>query len=149
MDIRATANNLLHALGQALGLPVELDADGACGLRVDERLELTLRLEEQAAALLAYAPVGALPAAQTEAVLRRLLAANHVWEGSEGATWSLQDGQVALARLWPLGGLDAARLERELARFVDVALAEQARLQQPGAALPQGVGRLPPGTMTA
>ena len=31
-----------------------------------------------------------------------LLAANHVWEGSQGATWSVHDGQVTLARLLPL-----------------------------------------------
>ena len=52
----------------------------------------------QPPALLAYAPVGALPASGADAVLRRLLAANHVWEGSQGATWSVHDGQVTLAR---------------------------------------------------
>ncbi|QEA13177.1 type III secretion system chaperone [Comamonas flocculans] len=149
MNTREQAHALLHALGDVLGLPLVPDADGACGLRIDERLELTLRLQEQEAALLAYAQVGALPAARPEAVLRRLLAANHVWEGSQGATWSLWGDQLTLARLWPLQDLDAAGLAQELARFAEVALAEQTRLGAPGGSPPAGAAALPPGVWAA
>lgn len=128
MDIHAQANALLLDLGNALGIQLALDTDGACGLRIDDCLELTLRLEPEPQALLAYAQVHALPGAGADAVLRRLLAANHIWEESQGATWSLHDGQVTLARLLPLQDLDAKQLAQELARFVDVARGEQQRL---------------------
>ncbi len=149
MDTREQADALVRALGDKLQLKLTLDANGACGLRIDDRLELTLRLENQPPALLAYAPVGSLPAVGADGALRRLLAANHVWEGSQGATWSLLDDQITLARLLPLAGLDAEQLARELARFADVARAEQERLQSKASALPLDAGRLPPGMFTA
>ena len=147
MDTREQAQSLLQTLGSRLGLPLALDADGACGLRIDDRLDITLRLEGQPPALLAYAPVGALPASGADGVLRRLLAANHVWEGSQGATWSVNDGQVTLARLLPLPGLDVDALAHELARFADVARAEQERLQSPVPA--PDAGRFPMGMIPA
>ena len=147
MDTREQAQSLLQTLGRRLGLPLALDADGACGLRIDDRLDITLRLEMQPPALLAYAPVGALPASGADAVLRRLLAANHVWEGSQGATWSVHDGQVTLARLLPLQGLDADALADALARLADVARAEQERLQNHAAA--PDAGRFPIGMVVA
>lgn len=147
MNIREQAQALLAGLGQTLQLSLVPDADGACGLRIDNGLDLTLRVEPQAAALLLYSKMGELPGVGAEEVLRRLLVANHVWEGSQGATWAVHDGQVTLARLLPLSGLDADGLERELARFVDVARAEQARLQNHAAA--PGPGRLPLGMMVA
>ena len=150
MDTREQANTLVRALGDILGLSLSLDASGACGLRIDDRLELSLRLENHPPALLAYAQAGALPATQADAALRRLLAANHVWEGSQGATWSVQDGQATLAHLLPLDGLDAAQLARELARFADVACAEQERLTKHGDSTPlQNTGYLPPGMLAA
>ncbi|MBW7899903.1 MAG: type III secretion system chaperone [Rhodocyclaceae bacterium] len=149
MDTREHADALVRALGDTLQLKLALDAGGACGLRIDDRLELTLRLENHPPALLAYAQIGALPAGGADGVLRRLLAANHIWEGSQGATWSLHDDQLALARLLPLAGLDAGQLARELARFADVARTEQDRLQRPGGALSPEAGRPPFGMMTA
>jgi hypothetical protein len=136
----------VQSLGASLGLPLVLDADGACGLRVDDRLDVTLRLEGNPPALLVYAQAGVLPAMAAEAVLRRLLVANHVWEGSRGATWAVHDGQVVLSRLLPLEALEAEQLARELARFTDVACAEQDRLascsEDPAAQLQPPLGML-------
>lgn len=129
MDTRKQADALLSALGDTLGMKLALDAGGACGLRVDGRLDLTLRLEDHPPALLVYVQAGELPDAGADGVLRRLLTANHLWDGSRGATWSVQDGQVTLARLLPLAGLDAGQLARDLANFVDTARAEQDRLR--------------------
>ena len=128
MDIHEQAGALVRELGTCLGITLALDADGACGLRIDDSLELTLRLEPRQQALLVYAQVHALPDTGAGSVLQHLLAANHVWEESQGATWSLHDGQITLARLLSLRELDAGQLEQELARFVDVACAEQQRL---------------------
>lgn len=128
MDLHEQAGALVRTLGDSWGITLALDADGACGLRIDDSLDLTLRLEPPQQALLAYAQVLALPDANAEGVLRHLMAANHVWEQSQGATWSLHGGQITLARLLPLQDLDAQQLSRALASFVDVARTEQQRL---------------------
>jgi Tir chaperone protein (CesT) family len=127
---------LMRALGAGLGVALEPDASGACGLRVDDRLDLTLACEERRAALLVTADVGRLPLDPPEAVLRRLLAANLPADGSD-ATWSLVDETIVLWRRFPLAALDADALATELAGFVSLAFAEQASLAAaPGQALP-------------
>ncbi|MET1115934.1 MAG: type III secretion system chaperone [Comamonas sp.] len=147
MELHEQAAALLLDLGNTWGIGLALDADGACGLRIDDSLELTLRLEPRQQALLAYAQVHDLPDANADGTLRRLLAANHVWEESQGATWSLNDGQLTLARLLPLRDLDAQQLAHELARFVDVARTEQQRLQGLGTQRAQAPGQRPLGML--
>ncbi|THF57274.1 type III secretion system chaperone [Pseudothauera rhizosphaerae] len=148
MNVREQAGALLRAVGGGLGLDLALDGDGACGLRIDDRLDLTLRVEAEPPALLAYAVAGTLPAEGREAVLRRLLAANHLWESSRGATWALNGDDVVLEKLIPLAGLEPETLAGELARFIDVARAEQEALA--GAAfVPTLGGGLPPGMIAA
>jgi Tir chaperone protein (CesT) family len=129
MDMLEQAHALMRSVGMRLGVELEPDADGACGLRIDDKLAVTLRYEPTPPAMLAYSPVGILPEVAVEPVLRDLLEANHVWEGARGATWSLAAGEVVLSRLWPLRDLEAEVLVAELAVFVAVALARQQRLQ--------------------
>ena len=118
---------LIRTLGAGLGVVLEPDANGACGLRVDDRLDITLACEECRAALLVTADVGRLPLDRPDAVLRRLLAANLPSDASEAA-WSLVDDTIVLWRRFPLAALDAAALASELAGFVGIAFAEQASL---------------------
>jgi len=158
MDIIQETAALVRSLGAGFGVELELDATGACGLRVDDRLDLTLRHEPSPPGLLVYAPVGILPEAPVEGVLRALLEANHVWDGTRGATWSLAGEEVVLSRLFPLANLEAGMLAAELAAFVEVALAGQQALQQPSArdramqsavpaVLPAAPGGIPPGAI--
>lgn len=129
MNTRAEADALVRSLGALLGIALELDTQDACGLRIDDDFELTLRFETQTCALLAHAVVGERPLHDGEASLRRLLEANHLWDGSAGATWSVSGESVVLARLFPLAGLEASSLAAELARFVEVAERERERLK--------------------
>ena len=126
-DIQRETIALIRTLGAGLGVALEPDANGACGLRVDDRLDITLACEERRAALLLTADVGRLPLDRPDAVLRRLLAANLPSDASDAA-WSLVDDTIVLWRRFPLAALDAAALASELAGFVGIAFAEQASL---------------------
>ena len=126
-DIQRETIALIRTLGAGLGVALEPDANGACGLRVDDRLDITLACEECRAALLVTADVGRLPLDRPDAVLRRLLAANLPSDASDAA-WSLVDDTIVLWRRFPLAALDAAALASELAGFVGIAFAEQASL---------------------
>ncbi len=98
---------LLRSVGAGLGLELQPDSTGACGLRIDDRLDVTLRYEPNPPSLLAYSHVGALPDGPVEDLLRRLLEENHVWDGSRGSTWSLSGGSVVLSRLFALAELES------------------------------------------
>lgn len=116
---------LMKALTKTLGVEVEPDVDATCGLRIDDRIDLTLRYEQRFSSLLAYATVGTLPEHGVEVTMLRLLEANHVWDGSRGATWSVTGRNVVLSRLFSLSDLDADVLVVELADLVELALDEQ------------------------
>lgn len=122
IDTSEQAFALMKSLGDNFALELHPDESGACAMRVDDRVDVTLRYEPSPPALLAYAPVGELPLEGVEGVLRGLLEANHVWDGTRGATWSLSGNEVVLSRLFPLEGLEVDPLAAELGLFVDVAL---------------------------
>lgn len=137
MDMFEQAAALLQSLGASLGVELQPDETGACGLRIDERLDMTLRYEPSPPALLVYSPVGSLPEGRVEGVLRRLLEANHLWDASRGATWSLSADEVILSRLLPLPELELEVLAAELASFAEVAFALQRALEaRPAASAP-------------
>ena len=151
MNMIDEAGSLLRVLSADLGVELEFNASEACGLRIDDALDITLRHELSPPGLLAYASVGALPDSPVEWVLRRLLEANHLWDQTRGSTWSLTGDEAILSRFLPLPGLEAATLSTALADFVEVALAGQRSLQPTGAsrgsgAQPAGAG-LPPGAI--
>ena len=129
IDMSEQAAALMKALGNNFGLELQPDGAGACAMRIDDRVDVTLRYEPNPPSLLAYAPIGELPHEGVEGVLRGLLEANHVWDGSRGATWSLSGDEIVLSRLFPLEGLEVDPLAAELAVFVDIALAVQVSVQ--------------------
>jgi hypothetical protein len=145
------AGALLRVLSTDFGVELEFNASGACGLRIDDALDITLRHELSPPGLLMYASAGALPDGPVEWLLRSLLEDNHLWDRTRGSTWSLAGSEVILSRFLPLPGLEAATLSEALAAFVEVALAGQRSLQPAGASRGSGaqlVGAgLPPGAI--
>jgi Tir chaperone protein (CesT) family len=148
IDMSEQASALMKALGENFGLELQTDNAGACAMRIDDRVDVTLRYEPNPPSLLAYAPIGELPHEGVEGVLRGLLEANHVWDGSRGATWSLSADEVVLSRLFPLEGLEVDPLAADLAVFVDIALAGQ-QLLLAGASAAGGQPLQAGGTMSA
>ncbi len=102
MEMLEQTAALLRSVGARLGVELRPDSTGACGMRIDDRLDVTLRYEPSPPSLLIYSLVGDLPEGPVEDLLRRLLEENHVWDGSRGSTWSLSGGSVVLSRLFPL-----------------------------------------------
>jgi len=147
MTTQQQAHSLMRALGMSLGIELVPDADGAVGIRVDDRLDLTLRYEASPPGLLAYCAVGTLPQGAIAGIMRSLLEANHVWEGSRGATWSLSGDEVVLSRMFALQDLDGAVLLADLAVFVDLAAAGQRMLEGTAAPMPAGIQHGPPGLL--
>ena len=147
-DSLATMDTLLRALGERLGMALAADDEGACGLRIDGRLLVTLECKPRTQTLLVSADAGELPGEGAEPVLRSLLAHNHLWEGSAGATWSLRGDTLVLMRRHRLEALDVDVLLGELARFVDAARREQDHALAAPAAGHTGAA-LPPGMVAA
>lgn len=130
IDMSEQARTLMHAAGARFGVEFALDDAGACGMRVDDRIDVTLRYEASPPAILAYAVIGELPQQDDATTLRSLLGANHVWDGTRGATWSLDGEHVVLSRLFALqGGLEVEPFVADLETFVDVALTQQRSLE--------------------
>jgi hypothetical protein len=130
IDMSEQALTLMKAIGSRFGVDLAIDHAGACGMRVDDRIDVTLRYETNPPAILAYAVAGDLPRQDEAATLRGLLEANHVWDGSRGATWSLDNDRVVLSRLFALqGGLEIEPFIADLEAFVDVALTQQRALE--------------------
>jgi hypothetical protein len=133
-DLQRETPALLRALGAGLDLALDPDDDAACGLRVDDRLDLALGCDERRASVIASARVGELPAAAPEAALRRLLAANHGVDADVDAVWSLAGDTVVLTRRFPLAELDAQVLATALSELVAQAFEEQDALRATPAA---------------
>jgi hypothetical protein len=117
-DLQRETAALLRALGAGLGVALEPDDQAACGLRVDDRVDLALGCDEARAAVVASACIGELPEAGAEAVLRRLLAANHDAGADADAVWSLARETMVATRRFPLAGLDAEALADGLSELV-------------------------------
>lgn len=136
-DLQRETAALLRALGAGLDVALDPDEAAACGLRVDDRLDLALGCDERRAAVVASARVGELPANAPEAALRRLLAANHGADADVDTVWSLSGDTVVLTRRFPLVELDAQVLATALSELVAQAFEEQDALSAaPAAAEP-------------
>ncbi len=149
MDMFERGVALMQAVGNAVGAALEPDSSGACGLRIDDELDVTLRYEPTPPALLLYCPVAALPRQAIEYALRRLLEANHLWEGSHGATWSLSGDEVVLSRLLPFDALEVDVVVTELGSLVDLAFAARRMLDQQGAAAAESADTVLPRAFSA
>ena len=124
-DLQRETAALLRALGAGLDVALEPDDHAACGMRIDDRLDLALGCDERRASVIASARVGELPATAPEAALRRLLAANHGADAEVDAVWSLSGDTVVLTRRFPLAELDAQVLATALSELVAQAFEEQ------------------------
>jgi hypothetical protein len=143
-----TMKTVLKSLGERLGLALVADDDGACGMRVDGRLLVTLECEAHTGTLLVSAEAGELPADDASAAMRSLLAQNYLWQRSAGATWSLRGDTLVLMQRHRLEALDVDVLVADLTRFIAVARrAQDLDLAAPDAEHAEAA--LPPGMVAA
>ena len=97
------------------------DEEGVCHL-IDENTVITIQDCGEIGLILITAPLAKLPARTAAVLLRRLLAANFLYEKTMGATIALdeENGILYLTRYDALGSLDGERLKARLESFATV-----------------------------
>jgi hypothetical protein len=120
-------DRLLGELGSTLGLRgLRFDEDGRCLLAIDE-LPVELERVSDGSALLLTCIVGELPATGREGAMGRLLDANFLYKGTQGATLGVALGSdvVVLFHRVAAAGLGLIALRQMLENFT--AAGEHAR----------------------
>ena len=95
--------------------------EGVCQL-IDENMVITIQDCEEIGLILITAPMAKLPARTAAVLLRRLLAANFLYEKTMGATIALDEksGMLYLTRYDALGQLDGEKLKAHIESFATV-----------------------------
>lgn len=110
-----TFEDSIAALGAEFGVDIQVE-DGVAGFAVSsggddlEPVDFTLTYEPEDEALLISADAGAVDLESGEEALLKLLEANHMFAGTMGAAFCVDDGRaklerrVSLATFWREGG---------------------------------------------
>ena len=109
------------ALGSKIGVPLQVDDEGACVLSVDD-MAVTLQSIPEAESVGFWGEIGEPPPQDLEKLLSAMLEANHMFKGTGGATISRdsETGSFFLCRILDLRNLDAEAFAAALERFVNV-----------------------------
>jgi len=111
---------IVQGLGERLGVELQC-SDGVCTLGVDDMTVTMQLLEGMEERLCVYAEIGDPPPQGLEQLLSAMLNANHLFQGTAGATIS-QDpttGKFCLCRYDPLDMLDVDKFMTFLEHFVN------------------------------
>ena len=119
----AVMENMLSEFGASIGIPdLKPDPEHRCNLMFDE-VAVSFELGPDDESLYIYALLGSVPEGQAERAYADLLHANHVFEGTGGATLCVDPRTqgIVLLRAERLETLRLARFEVLLEDFVNVA----------------------------
>ncbi len=144
------AAGLLAALGRQVGIAeLALDEAGCCVLAFDD-VVLHLEADEQSGRLFLYADLGDAPDGLGEAFHRELLAANLMWQGTGGATLSLDPAgrRFVLGHAVPVDRIGEVDFVATVERFVDIAEIWQRRIADAGSQPAEPVEPPPAGIVT-
>ena len=110
----------IEALGNRIGVPLQVDDEGACVLSVDD-MTVTLQGIPEAESVGFWGEIGDPPPQGLEKLLSAMLEANHMFRGTGGATISRdsETGRFYLCRVLDLRYLDADGFSLALERFVN------------------------------
>jgi hypothetical protein len=100
----APPRSFLDALRKVIGLPqLEPDESGCCQLEIDDKFVVHIGYDPRNANIVLYAVAAVLPD-ESPAIWRAILIANRFWNGTGGATFSLDDTgrQIYLAYQCPV-----------------------------------------------
>jgi hypothetical protein len=117
----ATFKALVSELGAGLGVPaMAADDDGYVALTFDD-MELHLQHEADADEIVVFTRLGEVEIDRAAEIYGMLLGANLFWQGTRGATFSVEPdlGVVFLADRQPAGGMALERLNEWLEHFLD------------------------------
>jgi hypothetical protein len=113
----------VRTIGETTGVaPLEADEEGYLALRFDE-VDLHLQYEDEAGEVVLFTRLGAVEGDRTEDIAMMLLGANLFWQGTKGATFSIEPatGHVFLADRRALEHLRTEDAVRWIERFHEVA----------------------------
>ena len=113
-------NELIKGLGEKLGLDLPLQ-ENTCALSVDD-MQIALQALDEVVMLSIYGEIGEPPPQGLEQLLTAMLNANHLFQGTAGATISRdpESGRFFLFRCEPLSVLTIERLMEDLEKFANV-----------------------------
>lgn len=115
---------LIRELGGALGVPdMQADESGYVALTIDTQ-EIHLQYDEDQDRILLFTRLSAVSVDRAAETYGLLLSANLFWQGSGGATFSIDfdTGRVFLADRQALAGVTLEVLEKWLEGFADITL---------------------------
>jgi hypothetical protein len=113
---------LLQSFGKDIGLEgMTLDEEGYLALQTEAGTSVHCQVED--GRLMLLASLGRLPTGEKSApAMKSLLAANALWEGTRGATLSIEptSDEVLLAQRWTLAELEKTGIQSALETFLAV-----------------------------
>ena len=111
--------DIIAALGRAVGIDIAIE-DDACRLEVDDT-PLTIRCIPELRKICISAEIAEPPPERLGPLFQTLLRANHLFQGTAGATLSLdpETDVVCLCRCEQLDALDEARFLSLMTEFVN------------------------------
>jgi hypothetical protein len=132
----AAYTELLRSFGNSIGLAdATPDADGYCAMSFDD---LVVHFQYDDGELTVFSRIGEVDEDRTEGIYSMLLAANLFWQGSKGATLSVEpDSRIAfIADRRGVSGLNDGSFRDWLGGFVTIAEYWQKRLADANAGGP-------------
>lgn len=113
-------NELIKGLGEKLGLELP-PQDDMCVLGIDD-MQVTLQALNEVDLLSTYGEIGEPPPQGLEQLLTAMLNANHLFQGTAGATISRdpESGKFYLCHCETLSMMTVERLMESLEKFVNV-----------------------------
>lgn len=111
---------IIKALGEKIGIELVPDAEGACQLAVDD-MQVTIQQLPELQLVSVFAEIGEPPPEDPTSLYEAALAANHLFQGTSGATISrdADTGKLFLCRCDPLPLLDVDSFSSVLEKFVN------------------------------
>jgi len=129
---------LVAELGQSLGMAgMSAGEDGYIGLTIDKR-DVHLQYEAEGDTVVLFSRLQEVDPDRRDVVYGMLLAANVLWQGANGATFSADPdtGRIFLADRRARAALDVDSLSTWIERFVDTAGYWHARIETANAGGP-------------
>lgn len=111
---------IIQALGKKIGIDLVPDDEGVCQLSVDD-MHITIQYLSELQIVSVYAEIGEPPPENPTSLYEAMLAANHLFQGTSGATISREpdSGKIFLCRCDPLLVLDGESFAAGLEKFVN------------------------------
>ena len=119
-----TINEYLEGLGEAIGQSgLAADEEGSATLSIDDKFNVTIRMEPQSDRLQLFADIGQVPETAAPDLTARLLHANCFWQETGGTTIGVDFGSrtVLLAFERSAQDLDSDEFNALLEGFINIA----------------------------